>query len=88
MSHMHLWNSHELVEAQLHELPKKLKSNNKKKRAQYCRGTGKRRAIQNKGQKIVAAQLDGHRFKMKGVSVSRKRPPDGGGTSIFTQNRA
>ena len=30
----------------------------------------------------MVAQLDGHRFKMKGVSVSRKRPPDGGGASI------
>ena len=24
----------------------------------------------------MVAQLDGHRFKMKGVSVSSKRPPD------------
>ena len=36
----------------------------------------------------MVTQLDGHWFKMKGVSVSRKEPPDGGSTSIFTQNRA
>ena len=33
---MHLWKSHELVVAQLHELPKKLKSHNKQKRPQDC----------------------------------------------------
>ena len=44
--------------------------------------------LKQKGNKIVVAQLDGHLFKMKGVSVSRKKSPDGGGTSIFTQNRA
>ena len=43
MSCMHLWNSHELVAAQLdeHELPKKLKSHNKQK-----------------GLKIMAAQVN------------------------------
>ena len=30
----------------------------------------------------MAAQLNGHRFKMKGVNVSRKRPPDGGGIAF------
>ena len=48
----------------------------------------RRVTVNRKGLKIVAAQLDGHWFKMKGVSVSRKRSPDGGGTSIFTPNRA
>ena len=36
---MHLWNSRELVAAQLHELLKKLKSHNKQKRPQNCGGT-------------------------------------------------
>ena len=86
---MHLWNSHELVAAQLHELPKKPEESQQTDQAsRLWWHTGKRIAIKNKGWKIVVAQLDGHLFKMKGVSVSRKRPPDGGSTSIFTQNRA
>ena len=67
---------------------KKTKSHNKQKRPQDC---GRHRQTNSHLKQRVedcGAQLDGQLFKMKGVSVSRKRPPDGGGTSILTQNRA
>ena len=78
----------QMVAAQLHELLEKTEESQKQKRPQNCGGAGKRIAIKNEGYKFVAEQPDGHRFKMRGVSVSRKRPTDGGGASMFTQNRA